>query len=524
MVKALLQLIETTWASRPSDRPRFEDIVPALASIERKLNRSQRLKKTGRASTQRVAFQPMAFTRSGSAPHLRRESFGRGEEEPAERSKMPSTLLSSTPPESLLQSARWTRNNSRGGHEDPVCWNLPPDFFGERARSMTSSSFSLSVRMPTSTGSISSSGSSHSACELSQDASSQRSIEQSAEWDSAGSKSTVTKVRRATCCHAQAVGTFIARAWVSMWTKFGLMFPDESYETTFLKHHYFTPRYFRALLGVGICACLLYIGLVAMLMYSTSPTGLIVCVPGAVRCIVGWGVHRVQGMFSAPCMESSLENGGLDCGHVTCMNVMDVQVSVAPISAQWGRSKRFLCCLWGCAGSQRCCWGLDICPFCFCDGVVPLQYNARPVGVDCRARDILSGTPFFLCFLVRRAGVLVCPLLWRAGSAISWTRLTDCSGCKCGELTTQDLSRFCAFMSRFQRLFVSGSALRACKIYTAWCNKCWRCHFKLPRLIFFLLRMQHTKREFCRTHTRCTTKRIRRACVSATSLQQQLRT
>lgn len=306
VIKALSQLIETTWASRPGDRPRFQDIVPALASIQRKLNRSsQRPKKSGRASktsTRRVAFQPMAVTRSGSAPHLQRESFGGGGEEEQQRqevagrcSKMPSMLLSSSPPESLLHtytySARWKRNNTLGGHEDPVCWNLPPDFFGERARSMTSSSsLSLSAGTGTttaSTGSISGSSTSISSGNgPSPGASSHRSIETSAGRDSTRSKKSVLtmKVARTTCCHTQAIGAFITRAWVSMWTRCGLIFPDASYEATFLKHHYFTPRYFRALLGVGICACLLYIVLAAMLMYSTSPAGLIVYVLGAVQC------------------------------------------------------------------------------------------------------------------------------------------------------------------------------------------------------------------------------------------------
>ena len=337
VISALSQLIETMWVSGPDARPRFEDIVPALASIERKLNRArkQTRNKSRGPSSRGIAFQSMSFTRSGSAPHLRRESFDEGAV--ADRFMMPSSLLSSSPPESLVQSDRWKRNAHRN-HEDLVCWNLPPNFFGERARSMSSSSALLSSTGTTlQTGSFSSSRN-----DSLQRVSSRASTELSVEIDSTQFQSK-TKVSRPIYRHTQAVGAVITRFWVAMWTRCGLIFPDASYETTFLKHHYFTPRYFRALLVVGIIACLLYIALAAMLIYSTSPAGLIVCVLGWVPSC-GLVLHR-----------DTLNSCLLETEALTVamqMTLCDVQISVAPISAQWGRSERFLRCLWSCAGRQ----------------------------------------------------------------------------------------------------------------------------------------------------------------------------
>ena len=116
-----------------------------------------------------------------------------------------------------------------------VRWNLPQNFFGERAQRRTRGLTGDSVFSITSTTSLSTDD---------------RMIPLMALRETSSDEAPGMQRTKSHRCWG---------VWITAWSKAGLMFPDEAYEASFLAHYYYTPRFFKLLFAAALAVAILYV-------------------------------------------------------------------------------------------------------------------------------------------------------------------------------------------------------------------------------------------------------------------------
>jgi len=221
----LSELLVEMWDANPQKRPAFNTIHEKLVEMEEFVNEQWNDEPYSSGSS---------LDRSGSAPHLRgstgiessrQSALGRVFVRTDQHLSSSSTDRPRSATTEVVTRSWWpilegsASNSSMTTDASTVIrWNLPPDFFGKRLRS-------LSRESKTTTGSGAS-------------------------------------VRR---WHSS-----VSKAWMACWSHCGLMFPDKAYEQSFLAHHYHTVQYFRAVFVGGVIITTFFLVLVSLLIYSSS--------------------------------------------------------------------------------------------------------------------------------------------------------------------------------------------------------------------------------------------------------------